>query len=68
MTQYKILNVKLSNLQLSKFKSGIKNGTEVTFSKNLLSKVVGALMMRLIFGINCYLNKNNLWRLPKAGP
>ena len=30
MTQYKTLNVKWSNLQLNKFKSGIKNGTEVT--------------------------------------
>ena len=30
MTQYNILNVKLSNLQLNKLKLGIKNGTEVT--------------------------------------
>ena len=30
MTQYNTLNVKLSKLQLSKLKSGIKNGTEVT--------------------------------------
>ena len=30
MTQYNILNVKLSNLQLNKLKSGIKNGTKVT--------------------------------------
>ena len=29
MTQH-ILNVKLSNSQLTKLKSGIKNGTEVT--------------------------------------
>ena len=29
MTQYNILNVKLSNAQLNKLKSGIKNGTEV---------------------------------------
>ena len=29
MTQYNTLNVKLSNSQLSKLKSGIKNGTEV---------------------------------------
>ena len=28
--QYNILNVKLSNLQLNKLKSRIKNGTEVT--------------------------------------
>ena len=30
MTQYNTLNIKLSNSQLCKLKSGIKNGTEVT--------------------------------------
>ena len=30
MTQYNTLNVKLSNSQLDKLKSGIKNGTGVT--------------------------------------
>ena len=30
MIQYNSLNVKLSNLQLNKLKSGIKNNTEVT--------------------------------------
>ena len=30
MTQYDTLNVKLSNLQLNKLKSGIKNSTEVS--------------------------------------
>ena len=29
MTQYNTLNVKLSNSELNKLKSGIKNGTEV---------------------------------------
>ena len=33
MTQYNTLKVKLSNLQLNKLKSGIRNGTEVTFIK-----------------------------------
>ena len=66
MTQYKILNVKLSNLQLSKFKSGIKNGTEVTFS--LLSKVVGASNDETNFWNKLLLTKINLWRLHKAGP
>ena len=33
MTQHNTLNVKLSNSQLNKLKSGIKNGTEVTFFK-----------------------------------
>ena len=32
MTQYKTLNVKLSNLQLNKLKSTVKNGTEVTLN------------------------------------
>ena len=37
MTQYNTLNVKLSNSQLSKIKSGIKNGAVVTL--NLSSNV-----------------------------
>ena len=39
MTQYNTLNVRLSNLQLNKLKSGIKNGTEVTLK--LSSNVIG---------------------------
>ena len=39
MTQYNTLNVKLSNSQLDKLKSGIKNGIEVTLK--LSSNVVG---------------------------
>ena len=31
MTQYKILNIKLSDSQLKKLKSGKKDGTEVNF-------------------------------------
>ena len=38
MTQYNMLNVKLSNSQLNKLKSGIKNGTHVTL--NLSSNLV----------------------------
>ena len=30
MTQYNTLNIKLSNSQLNKLKSGIRNGTEIT--------------------------------------
>ena len=30
MTQYNTLNIHLSNSQLNKLKSGIKNGTEIT--------------------------------------
>ena len=33
MTHSNTLNIKLSNLQLDKLKSGIKKGTEVTFTK-----------------------------------
>ena len=36
MTQYKTLNVKLSNSQLNKLKPGIKNGTEVTLKISLV--------------------------------
>ena len=39
MTQYNSLNVKLSNLELNKLKSGMKNDTEVTL--RLSSNVVG---------------------------
>ena len=33
MTQYNALNVKFSNWQIEKLKSGKKSGTEVTFIK-----------------------------------
>ena len=39
MTQYNTLNIKLSNSQLDKLKSGIQNGTEVTLK--LSSNFVG---------------------------
>ena len=39
MTQYNTLNVKLSNSQFNKLKSGIKNGTEVTLK--ISSNVAG---------------------------
>ena len=39
MTQYNSLNVKVSNSQLNKLKSGIKNDNEVTFKPS--SNVVG---------------------------
>ena len=43
MTQYNTLNVKLSNLQLNKLKSGTKNGTEVIKNStlNLSSYAIG---------------------------
>ena len=39
MTQYSTLNVKLSNSKLHKFKSGMKDGTNITLK--LSSNVVG---------------------------
>ena len=36
MTQYNSLNVKLSNSQLNKFKSAIKNETEVVLRSNMI--------------------------------
>ena len=39
MTQYNTIDIKSSNLQLNKFKWGIKSGTEVTL--NLSSNVIG---------------------------
>ena len=39
MTQHNSSNVKLSNFQLNKLKSGIKNGTQVTLK--LSSNVIG---------------------------
>ena len=40
MTQYNTLHVKLSNSQLNKLKSAIKNGTGVTL--NLSSNLIGS--------------------------
>ena len=51
MTQYNSLNVKLSNSQLNKLKSAIKNETEVVLRLSSIWLVI--LMMRLIFLINC---------------
>ena len=52
MTQYNILNVKLSNSQLKKLKSGIKNCSEVT-SEVLPLNVVGDSSDENHFKINC---------------
>ena len=47
MTQYNSLNVKISNLQLNKLMSAIKNETEVVLG-------LSSNLMRLIFLINYY--------------
>ena len=49
MAQYNTLNI-LSNSQLNKLKSGIKNNTKVTLK--ISSNVVGILMMTIIFCID----------------
>ena len=52
MAQYNNLNVKSSNSQLNKLKSGIKIGTEVTWK--FLQVLLMILMMKIIFCISCY--------------
>ena len=52
MTQYKRLNVKLSDLQLKKLKSAIKNGTKVTL--NTWSNIIGNSNDEKIFLISYY--------------
>ena len=46
MTQYNTLNIKLSNLQLNKLKSVIKNGTEVTLKFNQMLLVIFGEIIR----------------------
>ena len=52
MTQYNTLNVKLSNSQLNKSKSRIKNDTPLTL--NLSSNVVGDFNDEIIFHVIYY--------------
>ena len=55
MTQYNTLNVKLSNSQLNKLKSEIKNSTEVTLNLSSNYRVwLVVLMTKLVFLINYY--------------
>ena len=64
MTQYNTLNVKLSNSQLNKLKSGIKNGTEVTLK--LSSNVVGDSNDENNFPNKLILTNTQVLRLRKA--
>ena len=64
MTQYNTLNVKLSNLQLDKFTSGIKNNTEVTFK--ISSNVVGDSDDENIFPHKFLLTNTQVSKLYKA--
>ena len=52
MTKHSTLNVKLSNSQLNKLKSGTKNRIQVTLNFHQMWLV--NLMMRLTFRINYY--------------
>ena len=52
MTQYNTLNIKLSNWQLNKLKSRIKNGTEVTLK--LSSMLLVILLIRIISTVSYY--------------
>ena len=64
MTQYNTLNIKLSNSQLNKLKSGIKNGTEVTLK--LSSNVVGDFYDENDFSHKLLLTNTQVSRLCKA--
>ena len=64
MTQYNTLNVKLSNSQLNKLKSGTKIGTEVTLK--LSSNVVGDSNDENNFPHKSLLTNTQVSRLPKA--
>ena len=55
MIQNNTLNVKLSNSQINKLKSGRHNATEVIFIKIKFHQMwLVILMIKLIFLINCY--------------
>ena len=64
MTQYNTLNVRLSNSQLNKLKSGIKNGTEVTLK--ISSNVVGDSNDENNFSHKLLLTNTKVSKLRKA--
>ena len=64
MTQYNTLNVKLSNSQLNKLKSGIKNGTEIILK--ISSCVVGDSNDENNFTHKLLLTNTQVSRLRKA--
>ena len=83
MTQYNTLNVKLSNSQLNKLKSGIKSGTEATlnlfgssndetnFPHKLLLTNTQVLKIRKVFvngsSANTKFSKTQLSKIVKLG-
>ena len=64
MTQYKTLNVKLSNSQLNKLKSKKKNNTKVTLK--ILSNTVGDSNDENNFGYRLLLTNTQVSKLYKA--
>ena len=64
MTQYNTLDIKLSSSQLDVLKSGIKNGTEVTF--NLSSNMIDDSNDESNFPYRILLVRRQASRLPKA--
>ena len=64
MTQYTSLNVKLSNLQLNKLKSAIKNETDVVL--RISSNMVGNSNNNTNFPHELLLTNRQVANLPKA--
>ena len=64
MTQYNSINVKLSNLQLNKLKSAIKNGTKVTL--NLSSNLIGSSNDETNFPHKLLLTNTQVTKIRKA--
>ena len=64
MTQYNSLNVKLSNSQLNKLKSAIKNGTDVIL--RLSSNITGNSEDEANFPNNLLLTNRQVTNLRKA--
>ena len=64
MTQYNTLSVKLSNSQLNKLRSAIKNGTEVTI--NLSSNLIGSSNDRTNFPHKLLLTNTQISKICKA--
>ena len=66
MTQYNTLNVKLSNSQLNKLKSQIKNGTEVMVLKKISLSVFGGSNDKNNFLHKLLITNTQVSRLRKA--